>query len=188
MNQKDPIKPKKGLNKKPNFKKERLEADYFNQYTGEINLTQFRSPGVYTSLVDTTTGQIDLPYNPLLITEDIYLAQRGDTTTITLPQHENRRVFNINVGDINGIEAEEFVRRIRESMASPSPQSPDGELLSYDLVSSPALGSTHLVGGEAATSTIRLSPHTRPKKKKSWWAKILDIYYKITGNKNNEPN
>ncbi len=47
---KDPIKPIKSFTKKPNFKEEKLDTDYFSK----VDLSVFRSPGVFTIERDTS--------------------------------------------------------------------------------------------------------------------------------------
>lgn len=106
---KDPIKPSKLLTKKPNFKKEELEDEFIKVSLAGL-YGQFRSPGVYTR-------EVDIVYNPLDHQQDIFIPQRDEGPQI---QHDGeRRVFNINVGELGHDDVADFTRRIQQSMGVP---------------------------------------------------------------------
>jgi hypothetical protein len=84
----DPIKPKKRLNKKPNFKKETLDSGIV-----------FVSPGVYTR--ETDLSYVELDYN-----RDIWIPLRDEEP------NGNGRIYNIEVGDISQGDADRYLREV----------------------------------------------------------------------------
>jgi hypothetical protein len=157
----EPIKPHKSFTKKYNFKTEKLDVNYFNQCDGEIDLTQFRSPGVFTRVIDTST----INFN-----RDVFIPNREP--------NNNGRIYNINVGNIDSNEdLEYFIRRMRESLRVPprylsnqpigvssrQRENPDGslDLIGYDLVTEPkpwSVLSGRQLNYDASTTMILKNP------------------------------
>tara|TARA_R110000803_G_scaffold4416_1_gene14862 strand:- start:2821 stop:3414 length:594 start_codon:yes stop_codon:yes gene_type:complete len=191
----EPIKPKQLLTKKPNFKKGGLDdgfiklglAGLYGQITGS-----------YTrETVDISQWDVSQVTDmSAMFAQDIFIPQRDEEPQI---QHDGeRRVFNINVGELDHVDIEDFNRKLQETMRIPPRYFSDGhpigissrriqntdesmDLLSYDLVTNPSSPSAFLGGGEqmmySATTTMVLSS---PRKKKTFIGRVkqffLDIY------------
>jgi hypothetical protein len=162
---KDPIKPSKTLSKKPNFKKEKLDTDYF------CKLPVFRSPGVFIREIDTTSIELqtsDIEYLQRMMMESSRIPSQfiNPDSEIVSPQEirthqEFQRLFGSPIG-----------------ISSRSRQTPDGdiELLGYDLVATPSVPSAVLGGEEmmynASTWMTLNKKKTRWEKLKGWFSNI----------------
>jgi hypothetical protein len=145
---KDPIKPIKSFTKKPNFKEEKLDTDYFSK----VDLSVFRSPGVFT------------------IERDISIVSQH-TADIEYLQRQLLRATRIPSEYLNGppqqLQSQEDVTRIFGELSHP-----DGLPIS--------ISSRQIQGGESmmynATTTMVLPS---PKKKKNVWGRMKDYISNI---------
>jgi hypothetical protein len=175
MEKKDPIKPSKVLNKKPNFKKEKLDDEFIK--VGLAGLYgQFRSPGVFTR--ETDISQWDV-------------SQVTDMSTMfTNTQGGPRRGTQL--------QSQQDVQRIFGELDHPigissrQRQNVDGslDLLGHDLVQSPSFDDATLEyyprgrllpltvqGGEQMM--YEASTWMTLNKKKTRWERVKDYFSSI---------
>ena len=82
---KDPIKPSKVLNKKPNFKKEKLEDEFIKVSLAGL-YGQFRSPGVFTRETDISQWDVSQVTDmSTMFAQDIFIPQR-ETEVVGIEQ------------------------------------------------------------------------------------------------------
>jgi hypothetical protein len=176
---KDPIKPIKSFTKKPNFKKEKLDTDYFSN----VDLSVFRSPGVYTREVDISTiqmgqGELDHVSDIEYLQSQLLRATRipaqylgSPESPIVTPQEirtqqELQRLFGSPIG-----------------ISSRQRQNTDGslDLLGYDLVNDTPTSRGRLYpltvqGGEQMMyeASTWMTPICDFHKKKSIWGRLKE--------------
>ena len=151
----DPIKPKKQLRKSIDFRKGDLKIHYF---TG-VDLSRFRSPGVYTSVGEITNDY----YSRLrqMFNEGHPDPSRSVTMTAQQPTHTSHLLFGTSPGLVMASPSRGYISRGYISR---------GEGTDVDMVR----------GGEQmmyeASTTMILSS---PKKKKTIWGRIKDFFKNI---------